>query len=500
MEQFLADAKKNPLKTLDIFGGVGAFSMGLAEGSGCLRLTDLVEIGPSAAKTAMRNFPDVAVHNQCANEILRYSIKEKSGQQPEVPKQIYDGKTIVSTLRKPDVIVAGVPCQSHSKLNMYKKEGDTKSNLILTALSFVDHLRPTVFYFENVPGFLEFSFDARQAGIYRVEGGMPMGGLKFLVRALVDMRYQVRFGLLQAGHYGAPQRRRRFFLVAAIDGHPLPELPEPTHDFPDNAGLEVKLPIGTQVRPFRVSNGTAPHRHVTIDDAISDLPRFDWKHPMSYGQSYKEQLAMRNRRAENISALPCVPSSTYCGYSGVVEYHHPSRTTYQEAARVKPTKNLQHFTRTFEWQKIRRVLSIPLRANADYRDLPPDQQEWQMSNPLSAVARKNYRPGLYGRLDQNHVFPTTVTNMDTTAKQSRVLNPYCHRMVTVRELARSQGFPDHFVFEALNHNVVTMHRQIGNAVPLPIGIALGRELRSARFKKWMMSRQDAIVVDSDDDD
>lgn len=32
--------------------------------------------------------------------------------------------------------------------------------------------------------------------------------------------------------------------------------------------------------------------------------------------------------------------------------------------------------------------------------------------------------GLYGRLDENSYFPTTVTNMEPTAKQSRVLNPY----------------------------------------------------------------------------
>ncbi|KAF5385343.1 hypothetical protein D9615_001032 [Tricholomella constricta] len=497
MGKFLADAKRHPLRALDIFGGVGAFSMGLAEGSGCLKLTDLVEISPSAAKTTMRNFPDVIVHNQCANEVLRHSIKEKLGQKPEPLKQLYDGNTIVPSLQKPDIIVAGVPCQSHSTMNKYKRADDIKSNLVLTALSFVDHLRPSLFYFENVPGFQRFSFDAVQSEIHKLEGGIPMGGLKLVVRALVEMRYQVRFGVLQAGHYGAPQRRHRFFLVAAIDGHPLPEFPRPSHDF-ENSYLDVKLPVGNSVRPFPASNGTAPHPFVSIDDAISDLPRFDWKHPKAYNLSAAKQREMRQRGWE-IPALPCNSSSTHCGYSDEKEYHHEPKTTYQAVARVKPTKNLQQFTRTFAPKRVERLVSVPLKANADYRDLRPDLQEWQTANPLSSVARKNYRSGLFGRLDKSQFFPTTVTNMDPTAKQSRVLNPYCHRMVTVRELARSQGFPDHFVFEAIGHNIVTMHRQIGNAVPLPVGVALGRELRAARLKRWLTSRQDAIHIDSDDD-
>jgi hypothetical protein len=32
--------------------------------------------------------------------------------------------------------------------------------------------------------------------------------------------------------------------------------------------------------------------------------------------------------------------------------------------------------------------------------------------------------GYYGRLDKDSYFPTTVTNMDPTAKQCKVLNPY----------------------------------------------------------------------------
>lgn len=71
---------------------------------------------------------------------------------------------------------------------MYRKADDVKSNLILNALSWVDHLQPDFCYFENVPGFLQFAFDASQAGIYRTEGGTEMSGLKFLIRVLVDLK------------------------------------------------------------------------------------------------------------------------------------------------------------------------------------------------------------------------------------------------------------------------------------------------------------------------
>jgi DNA (cytosine-5)-methyltransferase 1 len=45
-----------------------------------------------------------------------------------------------------------------------------------------------------------------------------------------------------------------------------------------------------------------------------------------------------------------------------------------------------------------------------------------------------------------------------------------------------------------------MHRQIGNAVPLQVAHALGRQLRKSLFQKWKTQREETIVIDDDDDD
>ena len=45
-----------------------------------------------------------------------------------------------------------------------------------------------------------------------------------------------------------------------------------------------------------------------------------------------------------------------------------------------------------------------------------------------------------------------------------------------------------------------MHRQIGNAVPLPVGHAIGRELRKVLYKKWKANLNEAICIDDDDDE
>ncbi|KZT09519.1 S-adenosyl-L-methionine-dependent methyltransferase [Laetiporus sulphureus 93-53] len=498
VKKYLISCQKNPLKAFDPFGGVGAFGLGMEE-AGCIKMVHAIEISPSAAKTLKKHSPETIVHNQDANVVLQYAIKKHAGHNSKPPKEIEQPAQSLPDPPKPgdiDCIVAGFPCQPHSRLNMFQKANDRKSHMFLNLLSWIDFLKPKYCFVENVSGFLSYKLNATQAGRYRVEGGIEMGGLKFLVRALLAMSYQVRFGLLQAAHYGTPQSRIRFILIAARQGSLLPELPQPTHDFPLKNELSIKFPNAGTAKPIRTANGVAPFRFVTIDDAISDLPRFHWRDPHKliaprHGHRTGETPAPEEQDLE----LPCDHRSRVCGLQGVVKYQHPPRTNFQAKCRAKPTRDLQHFTRIWKEATVERVVNIPLKARADYRDLPVELHEWQAAHPSSATARDGFRPGLYGRLDKDEWFHTTVTNVEPTAKQSWVLNPYCRRMLTVRELARSQGFPDSFVFYSLYDDIKTMHRQIGNAVPWQLGAALGLELREVAWTKWKADLHDAIVVD-----
>jgi len=58
------------------------------------------------------NSPEAVVYNQCANEMLRYTIKSQEGHQVDVPKQKFDDKTAVPPPPRPgevEVITAGFP-------------------------------------------------------------------------------------------------------------------------------------------------------------------------------------------------------------------------------------------------------------------------------------------------------------------------------------------------------------------------------------------------------
>ncbi|KAF7975199.1 hypothetical protein HWV62_10266 [Athelia sp. TMB] len=320
---FQTSAKKS-LRAFDPFAGVGAFGRGLEE-SGCINVTHSVEISPSACETLRINSAEMTIFNQDSNKILEYAIKTHEDRAADIT----------------DLYTDSDYSQPHSGLNMYKKTDDRKSNLILNLLSWVDFLKPDYCLFENVRGFLSYRLNATQASEHRTEGGIENGGLKFLLRAMVALGYQAQFGLLDAGRHGAPQGRVRFFLIAAKGGLTLPKLPRPSHEF-SGASLQIQLEDGV-IKPINTEAGIASLPFVSIEDAIGDLPLFDWK-------SSENTITTEIRVSRDIPAVACDNARPSCGIHGPAEYRHKKPlTTFQRHCRANEDEieDLQHVTRTY---------------------------------------------------------------------------------------------------------------------------------------------------------
>ena len=90
--------------------------------------------------------------------------------------------------------------------------------------------------------------------------------------ALVKMGYQCQFGVLQAGHFGVAQNRKRAILLAAAPDCILPHFPIAQHVF-EKMPLSVNMDEKTfDAHTVYWRQYSAPYRSISVRDAISDLP------------------------------------------------------------------------------------------------------------------------------------------------------------------------------------------------------------------------------------
>lgn len=86
----------------------------------------------------------------------------------------------------------------------------------------------------------------------------------------------MRYKVLQAGHYGAPQGRGRVIFWGAKRGLKIPNFPVPVYAFPRGVH-RVALPTGGLMHPMTRSlvqgdyHQCAPLKAITVNEAIGDL-------------------------------------------------------------------------------------------------------------------------------------------------------------------------------------------------------------------------------------
>lgn len=159
------------LRVLDLFSGIGGFSLGL-ERTGGFETTAFCEIDPFCHKVLRKHWPDVPIFQD---------VKALTSE--SLPAAI-------------DVICGGFPCQdiSHAGYGEGIIEG-TRSGLWFEIERLIGELRPSYVIVENVAKLLD-------------------RGMGIVIGGLARLRYDAEWTIIRGTDVGIPQLRPRVFIVA----------------------------------------------------------------------------------------------------------------------------------------------------------------------------------------------------------------------------------------------------------------------------------------------
>ncbi|KAM9095470.1 DNA (cytosine-5)-methyltransferase 1-like [Sarcophilus harrisii] len=468
------------LRTLDVFSGCGGLSEGFHQ-AGISETMWAIEMWKPAGQAFLLNYPKTIVLSEDCNILLKMVM---SGETTNSMGQKLPQKGDV------EMICGGPPCQGFSGMNRFNTltYSKFKNSLIASFLSYCDYYRPKFFLLENVRNFVSF----KRSMV-----------LKLTLRCLVQMGYQCTFGILQAGHYGIAQTRRRAFILAAAPGEKLPMFPEPLHVFSTRSSL-LSAVIDNKRFVSNVKRLTsAPFRTITVYDSLSDLPTIKngasleeisyegepktWFQRQIRGPRHQQVLKDHICKTMNalvmarIKLIPLVPGSDWRDLPNIQVHISDGSVTKKLRYKYNDKKNGLSSTGAFRG----------VCACAKGKPCNPSDRQFNTLIPWSLPHtgnRNNHWAGLYGRLEWDGFFSTTVTDPEPMGKQGRVLHPEQHRVVSVRECARSQGFPDTYRFFG---QTLDKHRQVGNAVPPPLAKAIGLEIKNSILARLRESQTDA---------
>ena len=200
---------------IDLFAGAGGLSLGLMQAGFDVRFA--LDNDEDAVRTYRYNLgPHIALvsaHETKIDDILIQSRLERG---------------------ECDLLVGGPPCQGFSQHRL-GQDFDERNDLVNWFAHAVSFIRPKAFILENVP------YIAAKRGL---------STLAEFTRVVQVNGYTVKTAIVDASHYGVPQRRQRFIAIGFAAG----------------SASSYSIPLASD----------APAR--TVQDAIGNLPTPDLRH------------------------------------------------------------------------------------------------------------------------------------------------------------------------------------------------------------------------------
>ncbi|KAF9599806.1 hypothetical protein IFM89_001752 [Coptis chinensis] len=353
-----------------------------------------------------------------------------------------------------DVICGGPPCQGASGFNRFRNKArpldDEKNRQLVVFMDIVEYLKPRCLLMENVVDIFKFS-----------DGFLG----RYAMGRIVSMDYQARMGMMAAGTYGLPQFRGRAFLWGA-------------------------RPSERNVVAYEENTPTDLKKALLLGDAISDLPpitNVESQDEMPYkvaAQTEYQKYIRSSRNGEYVlpflKLLAC--RSHYpifiksCGIAVFVGLESSSSN-----ARLYDHRPLKLNQDDYE-----RVCLVPKSKGANFRNLAGvivRNNKVEIDDSIPRVYLSSGKPLVpdyaitfcdgtsskpFGRLWWDDIVPTVVTRAEP--HNQVIMHPEQDRVLSIRENARIQGFPDYY---KLFGSIKERYMQVGNAVAIPVSRALG---------------------------
>jgi DNA (cytosine-5)-methyltransferase 1 len=443
-------------RVLDLFAGCGGLSLGF-QAAGC-------EI------IAAMETDELAALSHAVNLFKGHSdeVMQRHGRPRDVtvvePDELAEDFRLGDASSAFDIIIGGPPCQAYARVGRAKLREiaehprafkiDPRANLYLRYLHYIDRLKPLALLMENVPDILNY-------GGHNVVGEM--------VEALDGMGYEAAYSLINAAHHGVPQMRDRVYMIAfhrevgaAI------RFPTATHrcDLPSGyAGTRtVALKLIDRLGGAGFKEADTGHHGlptaVTARNAIADLPpvTVHLEGRLKRGpRRFTECVPYRRIAWEKLSAYAREMRS-WPGFEA-------REGIYDHVLRYLPrdSRIFHAMEPGDEYPEAHRIALRLFESSARRRDLKSGSSEWRcLRKSMVPPYDPTKFPNKWWKLHANrpvrtltaHIGKDTYSHIHYDSEQARV--------ITVREAARLQSFPDGFIFAGTMNPAF---RQIGNAVP-----------------------------------
>jgi len=318
-----------------------------------------------------------------------------------------------------DLLAGGPPCQGFSINAPIRSLDDDRNHLFIEYIRVAQELLPKAILLENVPGIISLGKGTVVNQIYKEIQGLG---------------YSIQHKILFAGHYGVPQMRFRTIFLAIKGENIEINFPDPEYDAKAVANFTGAKELCLNILPL-FQQSLKPQ--TSVWDAISDLPKIE------SGSKNEE-----------------------------IKYAYPKpQSQYQEILRNDSEIVYNHSCANLRKINLERMKHIP--QGGSWRDIP-----FELLPAGLKRARRSDHTKRYGRLDPKGLCSTVLTKCDP--HWGSFFHPTQDRVISVREAARIQSFPDYYYFTG---SVTQQYEQVGNAVPPLMAREIGRSIISMLEQK-----------------